>query len=83
MTPIKCHVASVSAPAVPNPDTDDEPGMTLEEESEDERVLNHLVLVRTLTYQATHQKLIAPVSLDPSSNDLKAQECVRFTHCNN
>ena len=39
----KCHVASVSAPAVPNPNTDDEPGMTSEEESEDERVPNHLV----------------------------------------
>ena len=35
----KCHVASVLAPAVTNPDTDDEPGMTSEEESEDERVI--------------------------------------------
>ena len=45
----KCHVASVLAPAVPNPSTDDEPGMTSEEESEDDRVPNHLFLVRTLT----------------------------------
>ena len=28
LTAIKCHVASGLAPAVPNPDTDDEPGMT-------------------------------------------------------
>ena len=46
----KCHVASFSAPAVPNPDTDDEPGMTSEEGLEDERVPNLLVSVRTLTY---------------------------------
>ena len=31
----KCHVASVLAPAVSNPNTDGEPGMTSEEESED------------------------------------------------
>ena len=37
----KCHVVSVLAPAVPNPNTDDEPGMTSEEELEDERVPNH------------------------------------------
>ena len=73
----KCHVASVLAPAVPNPDTDDEPGMTSEEESEDERVPNHLVSVRSLTYQATHKKLLAPVTLDPTPEDLEAQECVR------
>ena len=41
----KCHVASVFAPAVTNPDTDDDPGMTSEEESEDERVRNHYVRV--------------------------------------
>ena len=45
----KCHVASVLALAVSNPHTDDEPGMTSEEESEDERVPNHLAAVRTLT----------------------------------
>ena len=50
-------------PAVPNPDTDDEPGMTSGEEWEDERVRNHLALVRTLTYQGTHKKLLAPVIL--------------------
>ena len=49
----KCHVASVLAPAVSNPNTDGEPGMTSEEESEDERVPNHLASVRTLTYQAS------------------------------
>ena len=73
----KCHVASVSLPAVPNPDTDDEPGMTSEEESGDERVPNHLVSVRSLTYQATHKKLLAHVTLDPTPEDLEAQECVR------
>ena len=31
----KCHVASVLAPAVSNSNTDGEPGMTSEEESED------------------------------------------------
>ena len=70
-------MASVLAPAVSNPNTDDEPGMTWEEESEDKRVPNHLVLVRTLTYQATHKKLLAPVTLDPTPEDLEAQECVR------
>ena len=73
----KCHVASLLAPAVSNPNTDDEPGMTSEEESEDERVPNHLASVRTLTYQATHKKLLAPVTLDPTPEDLEAQECVR------
>ena len=65
----KCHVASVLAPAVSNPNTDGEPGMTSEEESEDERVPNHLASVRTLTYQATHKKLLAPVTLDPTPED--------------
>ena len=73
----KCHGASGLAPAVSNPNTDGEPGMTSEEESEDERGPNHLVSVRTLTYQATHKKLLAPVSLDPIPEDLEAQECVR------
>ena len=73
----KCHVASVLAPAVSNPNTDDEPGMTSEEESEDERVPNHLASVRTLTYQTTHKKLLAPVTLDSTPKDLEAQECVR------
>ena len=73
----KCHVASVSAPAVPNPDTDDEPGMTSEEESEDERVPNNFTSVRTLTYQAAHKKLLAPVTFHPTPDDVEAQECVR------
>ena len=73
----KCHMASVLAPAVSNPNTDGEPGLTSEEESEDERVPNHLVSVRTLTHQATHNKLLAPVTLDPTPEDLEAQECVR------
>ena len=60
----KCHVACFLAPAVSNSNTDDEPGMTSEEESEDERVPNHLVSVRTLTYQATHKKFLAPAILD-------------------
>ena len=64
----KCHVASVLAPAVPNPGTDDELGMTSEEESEDERVLNYLASVRTLTYQVTHKKILAPITLDPTPN---------------
>ena len=50
----KCHVAYFSAPAVTNPNTDDKPGTTSEEESEDERVPNHVASVRTLTCQATH-----------------------------
>ena len=70
-------MASVLAPAVPNPDTDDEPSMTSEEDSEDERVPNHLASVRTLTYQATNEKLLAPVTHDPTPEDLEAQECVR------
>ena len=77
VTATKCHVASVSAPAVPTPDTDDEPGMTSEEELEDERVPNHLVSLRTLTYQVTHKKLLAPVTLDHTPDDSEAQECVR------
>ena len=68
---------SVLAPAVSNPNTDGEPGMTSEEELEDERVPNHLVSVRTLTYQATHKKLLALVTLYPTPKDLEAQECVR------
>ena len=72
----KCHVASVLAPAVSNPNTEDEPGITSEGESEDERVPNHLASVRTLTYQATHKKLLAPVTLDPTPEHFTAQECV-------
>ena len=69
----KCHVASVLTPAVSNPNTHGEPGMTSEEESEDERMPNHLVSERILTYQATHKKLPAPVTLDPTPEDLEAQ----------
>ena len=72
----KCHVASVLAPAVPNPHTDDEPRMTSKEKWEAERVPNHLVTVCTLTYQASHKKLLAPVTLDPPLEGLEAQECV-------
>ena len=75
-TATKCHLASVLAPAVPIPDTDDELGIPPEEESEDERVPNHLVLVRTLTYQATHKKPFAPVTFEPVPEHLKAQGCV-------
>ena len=74
----KCHVASVLAPAVSNPNTDDEPGRTSEEELEDEEAPNILASVRTLTYQATHKKLFAPVTLDPTPEDLEAQEWVRL-----
>ena len=73
----KCHVASVLTPAVPNHNTDDEPGMTSEEELDDDRVPNHLLSVRTLTYQATHKKLLSPVTLDPTPKDLEAHKCVR------
>ena len=73
----KWHVASSLAPAVSNSNTDDKPGMTSEEESDDERVPNNLPSVRTLKYQATHKKLLGPVTLDPTPEDLKAQECVR------
>ena len=45
----KCHVSSFLAPAVPNPDTDDERGMTSEEELEDERMPKPLARVCTLT----------------------------------
>ena len=62
----KCHVASVLAPAVTNPDTYDKPGMNSEEDSEGERVPNHLASVRTLRYQATHKKHLAPFTLDPT-----------------
>ena len=72
----KCNVASVLAPAIPNSDTDDQPGMTLEEDSEDERVPNHLVPVRSLTYQATRKQILATATLDPTAEDLEAQECV-------
>ena len=70
-------MASILAPAVTNPDTDDESGRTSEEESEDERVPNHLTSVRTLTYQATHKKLLAPVTLEPTPEVSEAQKCVR------
>ena len=73
----KCHVASVLAPAVSSPNTDDKPGMISEEESVDGRVPNHLASLRTHTYQATHKKLLAPVTLDPTPEDLEAQECMR------
>ena len=73
----KSHLASILASAIPNPNTDDEPGMTSEEESEDERVPNHLASVRTITYQATHKKLLAPVTLDHTPDDSEAQERVR------
>ena len=76
LTATKCHVASVLSPAIPNLDFHDEPGMTSEEESEDERVPNPLLSLRTLTYQATHKKLLAPVTLDPTPEDLEAIECV-------
>ena len=42
----------------------------------DERVPNHLVLVRSLTYQATHKKLLAPVTLDQTPEDFEEQQCV-------
>ena len=73
----KCHVASVLAPAVRDPDADEKPGMTSEDESEDARVPNQLVSVCTLTYQATNKKIPAPVTLEPRPNDFEAQECVR------
>ena len=38
---------------------------------------NHFVSLRTLTYQTTHKNLLAPVTLDPTPEDLEAQECVR------
>ena len=76
LTATKCHVASLLAPAVHNIHTDDEPGMTSEEESEDERVLNHLVSVGNLTYPATHKKLHAPVTLDPTPEIFEAQQCL-------
>ena len=77
LTATKCHVASVLAPDVPHPGTYDKSNMTSEEESEDERVPNHFLSVCTVTYQATHKKLLAPVTLDPNPKDLKAQVCVR------
>ena len=62
-------------------DTDDEPSMTSEEESEDERVPNHLVSMRTLTYQATHKELLAPVTLDPTHQRFGGAKKACFTHC--
>ena len=38
---------------------------------------NPLASVPTLTYQATYKKLLAPVTLDPTPEDLEAQKCVR------
>ena len=38
LTAAKCHVACVFAPAVPNPDMNDETDMTSEEQLEDERL---------------------------------------------
>ena len=73
----ECHVASVLARAVPNPDTNDEPGMTSEEESEDERVPNDQASVRTLKYQVTQKQLLALINLDATPEDFQAQECVR------
>ena len=67
----------VSPYLVPKLPPDDESGMTSEEESMNERVPNHLALVRTVTYQATDKRLLAPVTLDPTPEDLEAQECVR------
>ena len=43
----QCHVASILAAAFRHPDTDDEPGMTSEEESEQERMPNHSGLEKT------------------------------------
>ena len=34
--------------------------------------------MRTLTYQATHKKLLAPVTLDHTPDDLEAQESLRL-----
>ena len=50
--------------------------MTSKEDSEDERVPNHLVSVRTLTYQATYENILAAVTIDPTPDDFEAQECV-------
>ena len=77
----KCHVAWVLALAIPNPDTDDEQGMTSEEESEDERVTNHLTSVRILTYQETHKKLLAAVTLDPTPNNLLGGGATTVKRC--
>ena len=70
LTATKRHVASVLAPAV----RDDEAGMTSEKESEYERVPDHLVSVRILTYRVTHKKLLAPVTLDPTTEDLELKK---------
>ena len=73
----KWYLASIVRPAVPNPDTDDERRITSEEESKDERLPNDLVSERTLTYQGTQRKILAPVTVDTTTKDLKAQDCVR------
>ena len=72
----KSHVASVSLSGVFNPNTDDEPGTTSEEESEDARVPNHLVAVHSLPHQAAHKELHTHVALGPTAEDFEAQECV-------
>ena len=76
-------MASILSSAVSNPNMDDEPGMTLEEESEDKRVGNHLASVRTLTYQATHKKVLAPVTLDPPPRRIGGARMRAFTHWDN
>ena len=76
LTATKCHVAFVLEPALPNQETDDEPCMTSEQESEDERVPNHLDSVRTLTYKVTYKSFLAPATLDRTTEDFEAQECV-------
>ena len=76
LTATKCLVASVLAPGLANPDTNDQPGMTFEEESEDKTGPNHLVSVRSFTYQGTHKKFVALVTLDPTPEEVEAQECV-------
>ena len=73
-------MAFVFAPAVSNPNMDDEPGMTSEEESEYERVPNHLASVRTLTYQVTHKELLAPVTFDPTRG-FGGTRMRAVTHC--
>ena len=79
----KCPVASVKCLAAPgdanlHPDTEEEQGMTSEEESEGEETPNHLASVRSLTYQPTSKKLLSHVTLNPTPEDFEAQECVRL-----
>ena len=50
--------------------------MTSEEESKDGRVPNHLVAVPSFAYQTTHNKIAAPITLDPTPKDFEAKECV-------